>query len=95
MTASIRRESVSPRATAASKILGLSQKETWNALALALNSCGGSFQSHVDGSLGVRFVQGRVAQDGVLSARLAAKGITGPRTFWMESMATFISMART
>jgi hypothetical protein len=40
---------------AASKILGLREKELWNALALALNSCGGSFQSHVDGSLGVRF----------------------------------------
>jgi 2-methylcitrate dehydratase PrpD len=66
---------------AASKILGLKQKELWNALALALNSCGGSFQSHVDGSLGVRFVQGRVAQEGVLSARLASKGITGPQNF--------------
>lgn len=66
---------------AASKILGLGQKELWNALALALNCCGGSFQSHVDGSLGVRFVQGRVAQEGVLSARLATIGITGPQNF--------------
>jgi 2-methylcitrate dehydratase PrpD len=64
-----------------SRILGLSQKATWNALALTFNNCGGSFQSHVDGSLGVRFVQGRVAQGSVLSARLAAKGITGPRNF--------------
>ena len=68
-------------AAAAAKILGLSPKETWNALALAFNSCGGSFQSHIDGSLGVRFVQGRVAQSGVISARLASKGITGPRNF--------------
>ena len=66
---------------AAARILGLSQKETWNALALAFNGCGGSFQSHIDGSLGVRFVQGRVAQSGVMSARLASKGITGPRNF--------------
>lgn len=68
-------------AAAAAKILGLSQKETWNALALAFNFCGGSFQSHIDGSLGVRFVQGRVAQSGLISTRLASKGITGPRNF--------------
>jgi 2-methylcitrate dehydratase PrpD len=68
-------------AAAAARILGLSPKEMWNALALVFNSCGGSFQSHIDGSLGVRFVQGRVAQSGVMSARLASKGITGPRNF--------------
>ncbi len=68
-------------AAAAARILGLSPKEIWNALALAFNSCGGSFQSHIDGSLGVRFVQGRVAQSGIMSARLASKGITGPRNF--------------
>ena len=66
---------------AAARILGLNQKEIWNALAMAFNNCGGSFQSHIDGSLGVRFVQGRVAQSAVLSARLAAKGITGPKNF--------------
>ncbi len=66
---------------AAARILGLSKQETWNALALAFNRCGGSFQSHIDGSLGVRFVQGWVAQGGVICARLAGKGITGPRNF--------------
>lgn len=66
---------------AAARILGLNKKEIWNALALAFNSCGGSFQSHIDGSLGVRFVQGRVAQSGVMSARLALKDITGPQNF--------------
>jgi 2-methylcitrate dehydratase PrpD len=68
-------------AAAAARILGLGRRETWNALAMAFNSCGGSFQSHIDGSLGVRFVQGRVAQSGVISARLALKGVTGPRNF--------------
>jgi 2-methylcitrate dehydratase PrpD len=68
-------------ASAVSRILGLSKQETWNALALAFNRCGGSFQSHIDGSLGVRFVQGWVAQGGVICARLASKGITGPKTF--------------
>ncbi len=68
-------------AASVSKILHLSPSQTWNALALAFNRCGGSFQSHIDGSLGVRFVQGWVAQGGVLCARLASKGITGPRNF--------------
>jgi len=68
-------------AAAAARILGLNQKKIWNALALAFNYCGGSFQSNIDGSLGVRFVQGRVAQSGVMSARLALNGITGPRNF--------------
>ena len=66
-------------AAAVSRILGLSPEQTWNALALAFNRCGGSFQSHIDGSLGVRFVQGWVAQGGVICARLASKGITGPK----------------
>jgi 2-methylcitrate dehydratase PrpD len=68
-------------ASAASRILGLNRQETWNALALAFNRCAGSFQSHIDGSLGVRFVQGWVSQGGLLCARLAAHGITGPRNF--------------
>ena len=68
-------------AAAVSRILGLGVRETWNALGLAFNRCGGSFQSHIDGSLGVRFVEGWVSQAGVLAARLAETGITGPRNF--------------
>ena len=68
-------------ASAVARILGLNSEQTWNALALAFNRCGGSFQSHIDGSLGVRFVQGWVAQGGVICARLASQGITGPRNF--------------
>ena len=47
---------------AAARILKLTPRQTLHALALAFNRCGGSFQSHVDGSLGVRFVQGWVAE---------------------------------
>src|SRR5512136_308627 len=68
-------------AAAVARLLNLNRKETWNALAMAFNACGGSFQSHIDGSLGVRFLQGRVAQSGVMSARLALRGVTGPRNF--------------
>lgn len=66
---------------AAAKILQLDLKETWNALALAFNRSGGSFQSNIDGSLAVRVIQGWVAQSGVSCARLARAGITGPKRF--------------
>lgn len=66
---------------AASKILDLSEEETLNALALAFCRCGGSFQANVDGALAVRMIQGWVAETGVTCARLAGRGITGPRNF--------------
>jgi 2-methylcitrate dehydratase PrpD len=66
---------------AAARILGLNEDQTWNALALAFNRCGGSFQSNVDGSLAVRVIQGWVAESSVMCARLASRGITGPRHF--------------
>lgn len=68
-------------AAAASRILRLTPEQTHNALALAFNRCGGSFQSHVDGSLGVRVVQGWVAEAGVQCAQLAQRGLTGPANF--------------
>lgn len=65
----------------ASKLLGLSFEETWNALGLVLNRCGGSFQSNIDGSLAVRVIQGWVSQAGIICARLARLGVTGPKNF--------------
>jgi len=67
--------------TISSKILGLSRNQIWNALGLSLNKCGGSFQSHIDGSLGVRLVQGWVAQSGIICSRFASGGLTGPKNF--------------
>jgi 2-methylcitrate dehydratase PrpD len=66
---------------AAARILHLTERETWNALALAFNRCGGSFQSNVDGSLAVRVIEGWVAETGVTCARFASQGITGPANF--------------
>lgn len=66
---------------AACRLLGMSRQQTWNALGLVFNSCGGSFQSHIDGSLGVRVNQGRSAREALVSVRLAQRGITGPRNF--------------
>jgi 2-methylcitrate dehydratase PrpD len=66
---------------AAARLLGLSARETTSALGLALNRCGGTFQSNIDGTLAVRVIQGWVAQTGVECAQLAAAGITGPQNF--------------
>jgi len=65
----------------ACRLLGMTKRQTWDALGLVFNSCGGSFQSHIDGSLGVRVNQGRSAHEAVINARLAQRGITGPRNF--------------
>lgn len=65
----------------ACRLLGMNRRQTWNALGLMFNSCGGSFQSHIDGSLGVRVNQGRSAHEAVINARLAQRGITGPKNF--------------
>lgn len=66
---------------AAARILNLSEAQTLNALALAFNRCGGSFQSNVDGSLAVRLIQGWVAESGISCALLARCGLTGPARF--------------
>ncbi len=66
---------------AASRLLALNREQTWNALGLAFNRSGGSFQSNIDGSLAVRFIEGWVSQAAVVCARLASLGITGPRNF--------------
>lgn len=65
----------------AGKLLKLKEFETWNALALAFNRSGGSFQSNIDGSLAVRVIQGWVSQSGILCSQFAKIGITGPKNF--------------
>lgn len=68
-------------AAAASRLMGLTEAQTWNALALAFCRCGGSFQANVDGALAVRVIEGWVAETGVTCARLAQRDITGPVDF--------------
>jgi 2-methylcitrate dehydratase PrpD len=68
-------------AAAAARVLGLDGERTRDALALAFNRCGGSFQSHIDGSLAVRLQQGLAAQAGVECAQFARQGLTGPSNF--------------
>jgi len=68
-------------AAAASKLMKLDEEQTLNALALAYNRSGGSYQSNADGSLAVRIIEGWVSQMGIECARLAKIGINGPHNF--------------
>ena len=68
-------------AAVACRLLGLGREQTWNALGIVFNRCGGTFQSNIDGTLSVRANQGWVALDAVTSARVAQIGFTGPRNF--------------
>ncbi len=65
----------------AARVLGLDEAQTLQALGLAFNRCGGSFQSNIDGTLAVRLIQGWVAAAGVECAQLARRGLTGPVNF--------------
>lgn len=64
-------------AAAASKILSLSSGQVRNALGIAYSQAAGNTQASTDGSLTKRMQAGFAAKGGVLSALLAAKGITG------------------
>lgn len=70
---------------AAGRILGLTEKQMANALALAFNKAGSSFQSNVDASLAVRVIQGFVSQDSIICAQLAQRNITGPKN-WLTGI---------
>lgn len=66
-------------ALAASRLRGLDAGRTHQALGIALCQAGGTQQSHVEQRLTKRLQSAFAARDGVISADLAALGITGPR----------------
>jgi len=66
---------------AAGRIMHLNSTLMLDALALAFNRAGGSFQCNIDGVLAVRAIQGFVSEGSLIAARLAQKGITGPPNF--------------
>lgn len=63
---------------AASKILGLSTDQVTNALGLAGSLASGINQYEVDGSVVKHLHPGNAAQNGILAAKLAKEGFTGP-----------------
>lgn len=66
-------------AAVASKIIGLDEEGTLNAMGIAYSMTSGNQQTLLDGALMIRIQQGIAAANGVLSAILAEKGITGAR----------------
>ena len=78
-------------AVAASRILGLNEIQTRDAVGLALNFSGGSGQNNVEGAQAVSLVAGIASQGGVMSAQLAQRGVIGPREF-LEGSKGYVSM---
>lgn len=64
---------------ASSKILGLNEKETINALGIAYSQVGGTLQCIVDTALVKRMHPAFAARAGVFSAMLAKQGISGSK----------------
>jgi 2-methylcitrate dehydratase PrpD len=65
-------------AAAAASILGLDEQALADALGISGSRTGGSWAFSVDNAMSKRLHPGLAAKDGVLSAYLAARGITGP-----------------
>lgn len=63
----------------AARLMRLDRERTVHAAGIAAHQAGGNAQSHIDGALTKRMGPGFASAAGVLSARLAARGVTGPR----------------
>jgi 2-methylcitrate dehydratase PrpD len=66
-------------AAMASRIMGLDEEKTINALGLAYHQCGGAGSGVGDGALAKRMGPGLAARAGITAALMAEKGITGER----------------
>jgi 2-methylcitrate dehydratase PrpD len=75
-------------AVTAGRILGCQRETMASALGLAYSQASGTSQAIYDGSLATRLQQGFSARAGLLSVRLAIKGISGAREF-LEGRAGF------
>ncbi len=65
-------------AAATASILGLDERALADAMGISGSRTGGSWAFSVDNAMSKRLHPGLAARDGVLSAYLAARGITGP-----------------
>lgn len=66
-------------AVSAGKILGLNAEQMTNAIGIAGSLASGINQYEIDGSIVKHLHPGNAAKNGVLAARLARKGFTGPK----------------
>lgn len=63
----------------AGRLMKLDRAQVINAAGIACHQAAGNAQSHIDGALTKRLGPGFASAAGVLAARLAARGATGPR----------------
>lgn len=68
-------------AIAAARIMKLSREEISNALGLAYSQASGNAQAVYDGAMAYQVQQGFAARSGIISAEMAAEGISGSRDF--------------
>jgi 2-methylcitrate dehydratase PrpD len=76
-----------------SKSLGLSQKQTVNALGIAGSMAGGIIEYLAEGAWTKRLHAGWAAQAGIRAVRLAKEGFTGPRTVFEGTHGAFFAFA--
>ena len=76
-----------------SKSLGLSQKQTVNALGIAGSMAGGIIEYLAEGAWTKRLHAGWAAQAGIRAVRLAKEGFTGPRTVFEGRHGAFFAFA--
>ena len=69
-------------AVVAGKLLSSTREEICNSLGVAGSFAAGSLEWLSDGSMTKRFHPGKAAHDGIVSAILARKGLTGPRSIF-------------
>jgi 2-methylcitrate dehydratase PrpD len=69
----------------AGKLLKLTNKQIQNALGIAGSYTAGSMECYNDGSMTKCFHTGKAAHDGITSAILAQKGLTGPKKIFEGS----------
>ena len=63
----------------AARLMGLDRARTIHAVGIACHQAAGNAQSHIDGALTKRMGPGFATAAGIMAARLAARGVTGPR----------------
>lgn len=66
-------------ALVAGRLMKLDRDQLVNAAGIACHQASGNAQSHIDGALTKRMGPGFASAAGVMAARLAARGVTGPR----------------
>jgi 2-methylcitrate dehydratase PrpD len=66
-------------ALVAGRLMQLNRDQLIHAVGIACHQAAGNAQSHIDGALTKRMGPGFASAAGIMAARLAARGVTGPR----------------